>query len=479
MTPPSLAALDRELVRRKGLYKFLELAWEHTNDPTPKFSPAWHLEALSGVLERLYRRELREHVIEQPPGTGKSILTGVFFPAWVWTFDPGHVFFYASYDSGLLHRDTRKLEALLRSPWYVERWGERLPPTIAVGDFSTLQGGGRFNTSFGGGGTGRHAHTQIIDDPIKAQDAVAVSGVALESSWLTISQTYASRALDASTFARLIVMQPLAEGDPADRAKAAGWTSTRLPMLAELDDPDPIDRRTVEGEPLDAKRFPPVEIERLKRNVSAAGPEAWETQYQLRRALQGGGIVKTDWIKLYRWTKADALKLRGTLIQSWDLSFKNAESSDFVAGQWWLAAFVDDVEHYFLLDAIHQRMSFVETVGEIRAKRKLWRCGRIVIEDKANGPACESVLSREMPGVIEMWTPKDSKIARFSATSPEWSEGRVHVCLEGEAYDRVLTSFPKFPRVRRDDEIDACSQALAYYRELGGYLGKLKKALGR
>jgi phage terminase large subunit-like protein len=490
---PSAAAIDHERIRRGGLYKFVELAWPHINDPTPTFSKSKHLEVVCDVLTDLMRRELREHVLEMPPGTGKSIITGVFLPAYTWAeLDPKHCFFYASNDETLLNRDSQKLIDLLRSEWFVERWGTYLPDTaVGVSNFVTLKDGRRFNTSFGGRGVGWHAHTQIIDDPIKPKDAEAISGIALESAWRTISQTYASRAISAETFARLIVMQPLADGDPADRAvKEAGWSKTTLPMQHETDNRDPRDWRTEEGQVLDPARFPPDALARLKRNVSAAGVEVWETQYQMRRSVAGGSIIKADWIDAHKFGAAErerVIKTPGTFLQSWDLTFKDAESSDFVAGQWWKSIWIDNEEHFFLLDALHARLSFLETVGTMRARRKLWRTGVIVIENKANGPACESVFRREWPGVIELYEPKDSKPARLAACQVEWSEGRVHIfeglpALDGETesgFDRLKRAITKFPRVRRDDEVDAASQALAHYRDANGYIGRLRRALRR
>jgi hypothetical protein len=470
---PPLSQIDRERVKRGGLYTFMRLAWPHSNDPTPEFTPAKHLEVLSTELEKFARREKTRAIFNIPPSTGKSILTGVFYPAWVWTWDPRRRFMYVSYDVGILNEKTEQLLALLRSPWYVERWGERVTPGAGVSDFSTLQGGGRFNTSIKAKATGYHAHDQLIDDPINAKAAVAITRKAIDEANQTISNSLNSRYVEERTFGRMLIMQRLAEGDPSEFLAEQGWPVTRLPMEAELDNLDPLDWRTKEGEPLDPVRFGPESMATVKKEAKASGLETWATQYQQRPSVPGGAIVHVEWIEAHRVTVAEAMRAPGRMIQSWDLSFKDKESSDFVAGQWWKEAYLDGDAHYFLLDCFFDRLSFLETLGMIRAKRKLWRCGVIVIEDKANGSACESVLRNEFPGVIELFEPMGSKIARFTSTQVEWSEGRVHVVMN-EHYDRIKDSYPKFPRVRRDDEMDATSQALTYFKRDGGYLGQLR-----
>ncbi len=128
-----------------------------------------------------------------------------------------------------------------------------------------------------------------------------------------------------------------------------------------------------------------------------------------------------------------------------------------------------------MLDAFEGVRSFLDTCGEITARRKTWPCGQIIVEDKANGPACESVFRHRWPGVIKLVSPLGSKVARLAATSPEWSEGRVHLVETAPYFESIRSTLTKFPRVRRDDSVDAASQALMYLKSEGGWLGKLKR----
>lgn len=469
MTLPSSTSIERELARRAyrrpgGLYLFVRDAWPHAKDPTPTFSDAWHVEVVCSLLEDLTYRRKRNHVVTLPPSTGKSMITGVMWPAWTWgCAKPNEQFFYASYDDGLLNKATQKLFNVLRSSWFIDLFGRVLPEKeVPVSDFQTLRSGGRYNTSFGGAGTGHHGSVNVIDDPIKARDAVATSGLALESAWQTIAETYASRTNDPATYVRLLTMQRLALGDPVEQAEKAGWSITRLPMEFEPENADPLDPRTKEGEPLDAKRFPPDAMGQLKKDVNSAGTNAWDTQYQLRPTVKGGSIVKADWMKLT--CRFDDVPM-GLTVHSWDLAFKGSDGSDFVAGQWWRACVVGGVRTFFQLasEPVFERLDFVSTKREIRERRRTWKASRCLIEDKANGPAIENDLRREMPGFIETVNPQGSKTARMMSVADEYQQGRV-VHVEGPYLERWRKQFPAFPRVRRDDEEDAASQAISWLR---------------
>jgi hypothetical protein len=178
-----------------------------------RFLSNWHLRVLCDFLTDPSSGLRR--VVNVPPSTGKSSITGIFWPAWVWTTDPWVRWMFISYGEDTLNRDSDKLIQLLASKWYVERWGPRLKSKVPpVSNFEILGGGRKFNTSFGGAGTGWHAHKQVIDDPIKPADAASVTGVVLDSVWDTIGNTFGSRALDLSTFERTIIGQRVHEGRP-------------------------------------------------------------------------------------------------------------------------------------------------------------------------------------------------------------------------------------------------------------------------
>src|SRR5437867_12994220 len=84
-------------------------------------------------------------------------------------------------------------------------------------------------------------------------------------------------------------------------------------------------------------------------------------------------------------------------IQSWDCSFKDLETSDYVVGQVW--GRVGSI--YLLGHQVRARMDFPATVNAVREVSEQWP-GAIakLIEDKANGSAVIQMLTREIPGIL-------------------------------------------------------------------------------
>ena len=81
-----------ELERRtltKSLYAFVQASW-HVVEPSQAFVPTWHVEELCKLLESitLDTEEQKRWIINIPPGTLKSLLINVFWPAWCWARQP-------------------------------------------------------------------------------------------------------------------------------------------------------------------------------------------------------------------------------------------------------------------------------------------------------------------------------------------------------------------------------------------------------
>lgn len=235
-------ALDRELVKRFGLRAFVKLAW-------PLIEPNalvgnWHVDLLSDILQATFDREIRKLIINQPPGTMKSRMVSVFYPAWCWAEDPTECFLYASFDQGLSDRDARDMRQIVASPWFQTRWPEaKLPPLAVrqVREFRNAKGGWRFSTSVGGKGTGRHPHQRVIDDPIKPADTIGGSDTtrkALDACVQWYRGTISTRQADPATTLDILMMQRLHDADLAGVLSAEwkndpGFCHVMLPMEFE------------------------------------------------------------------------------------------------------------------------------------------------------------------------------------------------------------------------------------------------------
>jgi predicted phage terminase large subunit-like protein len=158
------------------------------------------------------------------------------------------------------------------------------------------------------------------------------------------------------------------------------------------------------------------------------------------------------------------------MCQSWDCTFKSHDRTDFVVGQVWGRR----AAQFYLLDEVRKQMSFVDTLEAIRMMRRKWRkASAILIEDKANGPAVDSVLRKEIPGII-MITPEGGKESRANSVSslfearnvfhpdPAWEIPGPGKERPYAWVDDHITELKNFPTGKWDDRVDCLSQALIW-----------------
>ena len=207
------------------------------------------------------------------------------------------------------------------------------------------------------------------------------------------------------------------------------------------------------------------------------GSYAAAGQLQQRPSPAEGGLIKRHWWRFWQPPGANfpPIPLRlpdgterlivavevGTVdeqAQSWDLAFKDLETSDYGVGQVWGrvgAAFL-------LLDQVRGRMDFPTTVKAVRDLSARWpNCIGKLIEDKANGSAVIQMLQHEIPGVIPV-NPEGGKVARASAVSPLIEAGNIYL-PHPQMFPWVcdfIEECAAFPNGAHDDQVDAMTQIL-------------------
>lgn len=322
-------AREAELCRR-SLRMFIRKIWP-VLEPDREYRHNWHIDVLCDELEALTRGEITREVVNVPPGTMKSLLISVIWPAWIWASTPSAKFLKATYSDYLSVRDNVKLRNIIESPWYQKHYDVEL-----VGDqnqkqmFKTSEGGWSVATSVGGKGTGEHPHYVIIDDPITALDARSKAARDEVINWFTGTISSRGVALDVRV---IIVMQRLNEDDLSGHQIAKGARLLKLPMRYEPfraktekdpgNVPDPRDPRTEAGELLWPEVFTEAKVTKLELDL---GPYDTAGQLQQRPAPEGGGLFQREWFKFVDAGPTIARRVRG-----WDTG-ATAGGGDATAG---------------------------------------------------------------------------------------------------------------------------------------------------
>lgn len=476
------AALERAILTR-SFREFVPLAFEvaeggdawaelvRTGRQSPRFMPGWHIDAVADHLQGVADGHIKRLLVNIPPGTAKSRVACVLWPAWLWARDPRLRFIFSSYSETFTKRDARKSKELIQSAWY-----RSLFPGVtmaAVPDTAmeqrTTAGGERHGASTNSGVTGKHVHGIVEDDPLKAQDAYGEGK--REEVWLYRTQTLGFRLLPEAGW-RVVIMQRLHEDDPSGRILANnkkdgaedenGYVHLCLPMEFEakrrcvtyvkgvelFHDP-----RTTEGDLLWPARMNAAFVAE-KKGPHGLGAYGWAGQGQQRPAPAEGGIIKRSWLRHYD-------KLPDGLThwwQSWDLIFDGDGEGSFVVGQVWARKGADR----YLVWQRRAREDFVATLlGFVNVSRAYPQARKKKVEKKANGAALISMLKHKVPGIVPV-NPRGSKEARMMSVSPYFEAGNVWLPSRELAawVDEYVEEIVTFPNSTYDDQADATSQAL-------------------
>lgn len=462
-------ATDREFVRRHGLIAFVECAWHQIEAVGITIEP--HMPLVCDHLTAVSRGEIRDLVIEVPPGTSKSTICSILWPAWDWIEAPWRKWLNTSYAEDLSLSFARRMLELVTSPWYLERWnhfGIKGGGRAAAGDFWNTLGGRRFSTMIQGVATGVHAHILVCDDPHKPDELKQGGEQAkrhLEDDWKAWTGTFSSRHADAATFSRVVIAQRLHENDISGRMLRSKKTvNVHLPMefvpKRAMSTKWGKDWRTKEGELLAPKRFPPEVIEAKKDKHTGMSTSDYAAQMQQSPAPESGNLFQEEWFGR-RWTVMPP-RLSNWFLSS-DLAFKDTKSSDFVA----IGIYAHLNNQLYMIDLINRRMGFTESVAEIQRLYCTWpQIRSVLIEDKANGPAVIEQLQKSITGIIPV-EPRGSKYARAVAATqtlkglpgvvfPERVSG-----VEG-GMEAFVNQCKFFPMGTHDDMVDQLTQAIDF-----------------
>jgi len=455
---PSLGEeIDQELAARR-LREFVRQAWPVV-EPSTTFVSGWHLDAICEHLEGVTRGHIRRLLISMPPRHMKSLAVSVFWPCWEWITHPERRWLFCSYAAGLAIRDSLKCRRLLESPWYRARWGNRFVLTSDQNEKSRFENdktGCRIALGVGGAATGEGGDRVVVDDPHNIREAESETLRQSVLDWW--DQVMSTRLNDPRNGAMVIVMQRVHENDLAGHVlRQGGYEELKLPAEYEgsrhrtsIGWQDPRQER---GELLWPERFAREEINRLKRDL---GSYAAASQLQQRPSPAEGGILKRHWWKFYR----EAPRKFSELLQSWDCSFKDSSTSDFVVGQVWGRNGADK----YLLDQVRGRMDYPATIQAVKRLSEKWpQAHAKLVEDKANGPAVVAMLKHEIAGLIAV-NPAGGKEVRAHAVSPQIEAGNVYLPDPSIAMwiNGFIEECAAFPNGAFDDQVDAMSQALVH-----------------
>jgi len=478
--------LDAHVLRldaEESLIKFTKQAW-HVIEPGVEFRSNWHLDVVAEHLQAVTDGDIKDLLINIPPGCMKSILVSVMWPAWEWARDPSHRYLGASYGEDLALRDSMKCRDIITSEWYQANW-----PNVEIkkGEdqkikYALTGGGWRMATSVGGRATGEHPSRKIVDDPHSALQAQSDAERQRALDWFdgTLSTRGVSRGA-----ATVVVMQRLHEKDVAGHIleDLGGYTHLCLPMRYEKNKYTHIeDPRKKVGELLWPELFPEETVLILQKRLGEYGAAG---QLQQQPSPPGGGILKSEHLQM--WPADRPLPQFQFILQSYDTAFTAKTSNDPTACSVWGIFEWKLRQQVMLLDSWTAHMAYpalrTKVVEEWAAryggdpkdmKNAARRADLLLIEEKGSGISLIQDLRESGVGVRTYNPGKMDKIARAHQFAPlleidcVWVPESKKTPGEFISWAKpLIAQLEKFPNAEHDDLVDTTTQSFLYFRDSG------------
>lgn len=482
-----LRAFEKALYE-KSFYEFIKAAWQ-VIDPAP-YKDNWHIEVIADHLQAVVAGEFQNLLNNVPPGCGKSLITNVFFPAWVWTTMPHKSFLSVAHKETLAIRDAVKMRRLVESDWYQSFWPtELMKDQNSKGDFANTRGGYRTCSPMANA-TGKRANFILVDDPHSVQEAK--SDAYRKAAVDVFRGTLPTRLNDHNQDSIIVIMQRLHQEDVSgyilDNA-GLGYAHLCIPYVADGEEraPTPIGWKDTrkEGELMWPEHVSQATVDKLKISL---GPFGFAGQMQQNPVPASDGFFRAEWFKRY---KPSDLPAHVHYYMTSDHAPAGKSTSDYNVFRVWA---VDEFRNIYLVDSFRKKCLMNEAFGIQRAetgKLALLPTGALpfIQKYKPLGWFPENDLTwTNNKGLIEAAMLETGvfcaikplptkgagdKVGKAQAYQAMASAGLVFL-PEGHIGDEAIAEYVTFPAGRYDDQIDADGAiARAIYDVQGGYVAPI------
>lgn len=468
----------------ESLADFAIQAW-HILEPATELKWGWAMEAICEHLEAVTRGEIKRLLMNVPPGSMKSLLTNVMWPAWEW--GPKRMaskrFLSTAHKQDLAVRDNLKCRRLITSEWYQSRW-----PLALVGDqnaktkFENAETGFREAMAFTSM-TGSRGDRVTLDDPLSVDDAT--SEAALLAAETTFREALPTRVNNDDS-AIVVIMQRLHEKDTSGiiLAERLPYVHLMLPMRFEPSrrcvTPIFEDPRKTEGELMFPERFTEATVNELEKTL---GDYATAGQLQQRPSPAGGGILKINHFQL--WPANQDLPVIEYVVQSVDPAFTEKTTGDPTAFTSWGIFSHKGKRGALLLDVWAEHLGYpqlrsklVEEWHTVYGKtdgRKGKKADALLIEQKASGQSLiQDLRQANLPALP--YLPTTDKVSRAHQAAPIleldilWIPESRNDPGKPVTWARAfLKELEQFPNAEHDDMVDSFTQSMIYLRDGGWF----------
>lgn len=428
-------------------------------------------EFLAIKMDELISQGNKRYMIFCPPRIGKSYTVTKSLGAYFLMHHPHKEVMIASYgaelstDFGKANRDIFRMHAPDLFGLKINQKRQGVVSWEVEGHRGVCRA-----TSIMGAVPGKGADLLIIDDPIKnMQEVLKVEE--RDKLYDHYLSNFNARLHDNASV--VIILTRWHDDDLAGRILAEteklknmgephrDWEVFSFPAIAEEN--DVLGRKP--GEVIWPERYP---LEYMQEVKAMVGRKIWSSLYQQNPVIESGDIFNMEDFQRYN-TPPDDFDI---VLQSWDTAFKDTIGADFVVGQVW----GKKDSKFYMLYQVRARLSFNDTKNMIlNVRSKFPNASGILIEESANGYAIINELSSTIPGIVPVKA-IGSKESRARAITPYVEAHNVFLPADSTG-DMIIDECTRFPHGKNDDQVDALTQALNYFRDNDRRVQTFNKAI--
>lgn len=458
-----------------------------------KFIVNWHHQLIADSVQKVMDGEIKNLIINVPPGSSKTEMVVINFIARGLAINPWCRFLHLSYSDDLALLNSQTARDMITGDEYQALWPLKISDDTKSKkrwnvDIDGKNAGGVYATSLAGQITGfRAGHMTtgfmgciLIDDPLKPEDAFSKSKIAAANRKLLT--TVKSRKANPDT-PIVLIMQRIAENDPTGFILSGNlpgeWTHISIPAVMTNDNVQKLDPKyqsLIERDGTDRFSYWPYKerIEELlimekgdgqDKDGAKIGRQVFASQYQQNPIAIGGNIIKSSDFVMYK----EPAKIRWRKIFA-DTAQKTKERNDYSVFQEW--GYAEDGKAY-LLDLIRGKWEAPDlqkravafwAKAKSRDLTKFGQLRKLMVEDKSSGTGLIQSLKLYPHNIpIEGIERERDKLTRVSDALP-YIESR-QVCIPEDApftNDFVLEceAFTADDSHAHDDQIDPMADAI-------------------
>lgn len=452
-------------VCKDSFYEFVKRFWHVIIQEEPVWN--WHIEYLCERLQQaaelVFADKPREqdYIVNVPPGTTKSTITSIMYPAWIYSRMVHARVICASHTDQLVLDLSTKCRMIVESEKY-----QRLFPYVIIkhdqntkGYWATTKGGMRMTATIGGKNPmGFHAHFIIVDDPIDPQKVFSAAELKTANDFMDM--TVPTRRVRQDLTVTILIMQRLHQDDPTGHRLANPKLGKvcHICLPAEVSSnvkPAHLKKKYVDG------LLDPIRLnEQVLDEKRAMGRFAYAGQYEQSPVPLGGGqfnIEKINFgslppdeemIKVYRYWDKAGTKDAGARTAGVKMGIHKASKRiwimDVQKGQW--AAF--------------EREIHIKTTAELDGRKV--KVG-VEVEPGSGGKESAEATARMLMGFnVILDKPTGDKFIRAEPFAYQVGAGNVWIPDNANWALEYLDEMKYFgPQGKFKDQIDASSGAFA------------------